>query len=345
MGINPKNLKKILPSIPLVHSLLFPVLQNAETFGNNSSVADQLHAQGFALIDLSRERMTRLAMTIRESLESHFDLHTWRVVGGKADLRLQDAWKDVVEVKTLALYPIILEILECVYGRRPFAFQTLNFPVGSQQHLHSNAVNFHSELAGFMCGVWVALEDIHVEAGPLEYVPGSHRLPYLQAHDVAVDSHPEAKYSPAIFHEAWLSMMAVQNLHSQIFAPRLGQALIWSANLLHGGTAVVNTKLTRWSQVTHYFFEGCRYYTPMLSRWPDGPVAWRQPFNIETGKSLDSNSCEKIIQNKDINQTLEQRLVNFDPEAFLAIHSDVASAGVNAYEHLIRHGLQEGREW
>ena len=26
-----------------------------------------------------------------------------------------------------------------------------------------------------------------------------------------------------------------------------------------------------------YFFEGCRHYTPMLSDWPGGPVAWRNP--------------------------------------------------------------------
>ena len=58
-----------------------------------------------------------------------------------------------------------------MYDCQPFAFQTLNFPVGTQQHLHSDALYFHSEPAGFMCGVWVALEDIHADTDPLESVP------------------------------------------------------------------------------------------------------------------------------------------------------------------------------
>ena len=30
---------------------------------------------------------------------------------------------------------------------------------------------------GFMCGVWVALEDMDMDNGPLVYYPGSHQLP------------------------------------------------------------------------------------------------------------------------------------------------------------------------
>ena len=32
-----------------------------------------------------------------------------------------------------------------------------------------------------MCGVWVALEDITEDNGPLHYYPGSHRLPDYDA--------------------------------------------------------------------------------------------------------------------------------------------------------------------
>ena len=140
------------------------------------------------------------------ALEPQFDLMVWRSAGAKGGLRVQDAWQQVEAVKQLALQPLVLEILECVYGRQPFAFQTLNFPVGTQQHLHSDAVHFHSEPAGFMCGVWVALEDIHDAAGPLEYVPGSQRLPYLQAHDVGW-SRIHMGLSQTIFHQAWQAMV------------------------------------------------------------------------------------------------------------------------------------------
>ena len=44
-----------------------------------------------------------------------------------------------------------------------------------------------------------------------------------------------------------------------------GQALIWSANLLHGGGEHRDKTRTRHSQVTHYYFEGCQYYMPLES--------------------------------------------------------------------------------
>ena len=338
-------LRGVLPAIPLVDSPLFPSLRSSGVFRAHQAVAEQLNTQGFAVIDLGRQRMAQVAQTIRAALEPQFDLVAWRSAGAKGGLRVQDAWQQVEAVKQLALQPLVLEILECVYGRQPFAFQTLNFPVGTQQHLHSDVVHFHSEPAGFMCGVWVALEDIHADAGPLEYVPGSQKLPYLQAHDVGVESNPGAGLSQTIFHQAWKAMVEAQGLTCQRFTPRLGEALIWTANLLHGGSAVVDSSLTRWSQVTHYFFEGCRHYTPMLSRWPQGPVAWRQPFNLAKGLPIETEGSDQAPSMPEETQPLEQRLSSFDPGAYLAAHPDVAAAGVNAYEHLIRHGLQEGRTW
>ena len=57
-----------------------------------------------------------------------------------------------------------------------------------------------------------------------------------------------------------------------------GEALIWHANLLHGGAPTRVPGRSRHSQVTHYFFEGCRYYTPMEST--PRFKAWRTPLWI-----------------------------------------------------------------
>ena len=35
-----------------------------------------------------------------------------------------------------------------------------------------------------MCGVWIALEDVDPDEGPLSYYPGSPRLPYVSAGDL-----------------------------------------------------------------------------------------------------------------------------------------------------------------
>ncbi|MEQ8953977.1 MAG: hypothetical protein RL120_07550, partial [Gammaproteobacteria bacterium] len=54
-----------------------------------------------------------------------------------------------------------------------------------------------------------------------------------------------------------------------------GTALIWAANLLHGGAPVQDTARTRHSQVTHYYFENCKYFTPMNSAGSE--IEYRNP--------------------------------------------------------------------
>jgi hypothetical protein len=64
---------------------------------------------------------------------------------------------------------------------------------------------------------------------------------------------------------------------------RRGQALIWSANLLHGGSPIRDLKRSRHSQVTHYYFEGCSYFTPLLSDSERGRYR-RYPVDIRSGR-------------------------------------------------------------
>ena len=68
---------------------------------------------------------------------------------------------------------------------------------------------------------------------------------------------------------------------------RKGQALIWSPNLIHGGAVQTDKSKTRNSQVTHYFFEGCRYFGPMYSE-PDH-IVWEYPTWIREPPPARSN--------------------------------------------------------
>ena len=56
--------------------------------------------------------------------------------------------------------------------------------------------------------------------------------------------------------------MESQGLKRETALLKRGQALIWAANLVHGDAPRINPALTRLSQVTHYFFDVCAYYTP-----------------------------------------------------------------------------------
>jgi ectoine hydroxylase-related dioxygenase (phytanoyl-CoA dioxygenase family) len=218
-----------------------------------------------------------------------------KLVAYRDNRRIQDAWKIERAIKSIATAPRVIELLRDLYGRKPMPFQTLNFRVGSEQQPHSDTVHFNSKPAGFMCGVWVALEDIDRDNGPVVYFPGSHKWKELTLADVDAWKAPQARPGNALARlRAYLrgdgrnidadyakyEELVRHHLSERGIAPayatiRKGQAFLWAANLVHGGSHQNDRSRTRASQVTHYFFEGCRYYTPLLQRgWK---TQWRTP--------------------------------------------------------------------
>src|SRR6202012_4631720 len=79
------------------------------------------------------------------------------------------------------------------------------------------------------------------------------------------------------------------------FLPKKGDALIWAANLLHGGGKHTEKSRTRWSQVTHYYFEDCAYYTPMRSDPFYGLIDFRRIRNICDGSIVENKYLGDII--------------------------------------------------
>jgi hypothetical protein len=176
--------------------------------------------------------------------------------------RIQDAWRMSESIKSIALHPPVLGALEELYGRKPLPFQTLNFPVGTQQAAHSDTVHFNTKPSGYMAGVWVALEDMDMDNGPLVYYPGSQRLPEINMQDVGAEGDP-SQYGD--YERFMIDLIEREGLRAEYGTIRRGEALVWSANLLHGGSPQRDEGRTRHSQVTHYFFEGCEYFSPLSS--------------------------------------------------------------------------------
>lgn len=186
--------------------------------------------------------------------------------------RVQDAWRYDAGVRRIALERRVQQALRELFGRRPKAFQTLNFPVGTQQRTHSDTIHFNSQPAGYMAGVWTALEDVDESNGALVYYPGSHRLPEITMQDVGVPP----SYDHYQEYENYIqAMVEEKGLRAERGVLKKGQVLIWHANLLHGGGSHPDKSRSRHSQVTHYYFAGCRYYTPMNSSETD--ICWRRP--------------------------------------------------------------------
>ena len=244
--------------------------------GPGPDVFEDYDRNGYAVLDLGPDVIELCDRVTRE---------TEAMVADNGVGRVQDAWRRSSAVRALATHPVILDHLRQAYNREPFAFQTLNFRVGTQQETHSDTVHFNAAPEGLMCGVWVALEDITPDSGPLLYYPGSHRLPRLTMADAGVTGRRGTQddyyrlYVPAL-----AAQLSAAGLETQTATIRKGQAFVWAANLAHGGSPILNPSRTRRSMVTHYLFRDSLYYTPMMSNEPDGELMVRLPQDISTGR-------------------------------------------------------------
>ena len=281
-------MKNPLPGLPLIESPLFPrLLPELGLSDEEARIGLELFEKGYAILDFPDptldERIERIKANLAPRYGIDFDNPEADKTSGER--RIQDAWTFDADVYALAANSQVKALLGKLYGREAFPFQTLNFPVGTQQEAHSDMVHFSSQPEKFMCGVWIALEDIHADAGPLFYYPGSHRWPVMNNALIGRRGHGQTVNSAQDpFTEAWAALVEAEGAGQEVFLARKGQALIWCANLLHGGSAQVDQRLTRWSQVTHYYFDDCLYYTPAFSDEALGAFELRRITAIDDGR-------------------------------------------------------------
>jgi hypothetical protein len=204
--------------------------------------------------------------------------------------RLQDAWRIIPAVRSVATHAHVMKLLAFAYGRKPIPFQTLNFTVGTQQKTHSDTVHFDCFPRNFMCGVWVAYEDTDERNGALHYVPGSHRLPVLALEDFGI---PGSTYRTRdrvskLYEQALEVYVAQMNMRKVTMPLKKGQALVWTANVFHGGEPILDPGRTRYSQVTHYYFDRCLYTQPLWSDLHAGRIMYKKVFDIAEDRYVTS---------------------------------------------------------
>lgn len=273
-------------NLPWVESPFFhQILKSKQLNNQDAKLATEYYEKGYAVIQnlFSDELIEGVKVDmLAKGFNPDFPIETFR-----NDVRIQDLWQKSDAVQQMAVHPEIIRTLEMLYDREVIPFQTLNFKEGSQQKAHSDTMHFSSIPARFMCGVWVALEDITEDNGPLFYYAGSHKSPeYDYSH--FKNSMTDNSYANYPEYEAFMeALMEASPYKKEKFLAKKGDALIWSSNIVHGGSAVNDLNSTRFSQVTHYYFKDCIYYTPMLSNTVTHELFIRRFLtNIRNGELL-----------------------------------------------------------
>lgn len=210
--------------------------------------------------------------TLKNETISDAETFTKKITG----IRAQDGWTTDDSILNIATDPDSLDILSYLNSHTVFPFQTLNFPVATQQPVHSDVVHFDTlPERGLMTAAWVALEDIHADAGPLIYYPGSHTMGLWDMDEIGsrldYKNLEYAKRDNVVPHYEQYERELQKTIDRMGLKPetatiKKGESFVWAASLLHGGSKLNDPSRTRTSQVTHYYMTGAKkFWVPKLS--------------------------------------------------------------------------------
>ena len=203
--------------------------------------------------------------------------------------RIVESWKKISEVRNIAYDKELLRILRILKkNKEPIPFSTINFLKGTEQPMHSDYIHFATLPENYLVGVWIALEDINKDAGPLAIINASHKFPVLTNEKLNLNipsSEKELKKNYTIYENHIKKTIKIKKAKVKEIPIKKGELIIWDANLLHGGLKIKNKNLTRKSLVYHYHFEGCKkYFNPIYSFPSKGIFAERDLKKLKINK-------------------------------------------------------------
>lgn len=147
--------------------------------------------------------------------------------------------------------PEVRELLTLLFEGPILAFQSLGFVRGTEQPAHRDSAYVVVSAPMEMVASWMALEDVGPGSGELEYFAGSHRigerLLVEGRKDVPAEIPDHGEYL-----ESLRAAAVAAGCERRGFLAKKGDILLWSADLLHGGSRVEDPTLSRRSLVTHY---------------------------------------------------------------------------------------------
>jgi phytanoyl-CoA hydroxylase len=166
------------------------------------------------------------------------------------NLKVNDLYLRYPEIRRYSLQRNLVQILTELLQDRPVLCNTLNMRYGSEQFLHRDTLYMTPKSDDRLVATWIALEDVHPDAGPLRYIPGSHKIPIYRF------SNGSQHIEDSEWHlwQAYMQQKVAEfQLKEAVFLGKKGDVFIWNAHLLHGGSPIRNQTLTRNSLVSHYF--------------------------------------------------------------------------------------------
>jgi phytanoyl-CoA dioxygenase PhyH len=190
------------------------------------------------------------------------------------------AYLHAAELRDLALFPPLMAQMQELIGEPMMLHLCLAGLVSTERNWHQDDYLNPPFVNSWYAAAWMALDDIHPDSGPFEYVPGSHRWPLMRGYKIrarmswrqATQDWPKLSESfvvPAIEAEIERRGATVRQ-----FVAKRGDVLIWHGRLLHRGSVPRKQGMMRSSLICHYTGITHRKDKPTRARDVNGQTYW-----------------------------------------------------------------------
>lgn len=194
---------------------------------------------------------------------------------------------EVPEIRDLCLYPPLVEKMTELMGEPMGLHLNLTGWISTERDWHQDDYLNPPEVNGHYIAAWTALDAIQPDAGPFEFVPGSHRWPIIRQRKVlALLGHKDGTdpYWPAeserILTPFFEREIMRRGAAVERFLGQRGDVLLWHARLLHRGSLPLRAGAERRSMIAHYSALTHRHDMPVSRQHEGGGwyfMPWTQP--------------------------------------------------------------------
>lgn len=189
------------------------------------------------------------------------------------------------ELRDVAMHKRLGPIMDGLFGEPLGLHLNLTGWHSTQRQWHVDRMLNAEATGDWYAATWIALGDVGLDAGPFEYVPGSHKWPRITRRKV-LEALGEDGSDPDW---PWRSEQLLSPLYEAEFAHRgvtptqftasKGDVLIWSSNLVHRGSPPQTPGAERRALISHYSCLSHRPDMPKARRYERGNAAgWLFPM-------------------------------------------------------------------
>ncbi|MEE3623429.1 phytanoyl-CoA dioxygenase family protein [Nitrospirillum sp. BR 11752] len=188
-------------------------------------------------------------------------------LGRAGGWRSPTPYMQVEELRRICLHPPLMGVLNSLVGEEMLLHLNLTGWISTERDWHQDEYLSPPFVNSWYAAVWIALDRIHPDAGPFEYIPGSHRWPLLRGDKVRQFMTGDERRLSAVTdsgYDAWPSItqsyvapiveaeIARRGVEKRAFLAEKGDVLIWHGRLMHRGSPARQQGLERRSLIAHY---------------------------------------------------------------------------------------------